>query len=152
MGFFSNLTRSWKKSSKLQELEKKIAPPGRTINDLVSDFRRSLGDGTNEKERALKEFLDLCEADEGVKKVMEVEALSRNDLEELYVQLSVNGLGQWVKGHYGALSTIAYVEPLQYAVRARKQGTSLQEIALGRQNSSRCLTAPRAVSQWPNER
>lgn len=129
MGFFSNLTRSWKKSSKLQELQKKIAQPGRGINDVVSDFRRSLEGRTNEKERALEEFLDLCEADEGVKKVMEIEALGRSDLKQLYIQLSVNGLGQWVNGHCAALSTIAYVEPLQYAVRARKRGTGLQEIA-----------------------
>ena len=129
MGFFSNLTRSWKKSSKLQELQKKIAPPGRGINDVVSDFRHLLEGGTNEKERALEDFLDLCEADEGVKNVMEIEALSRTDLKQLYIQLSANGLGQWVKGHYAALSTIAYVEPLQYAVRARKRGTGLQEIA-----------------------
>lgn len=129
MGFFSNLTRSWKKSSKLQELQRKVAPPGRPINDVVSNFRRTLESGANEKERALEEFLDLCEGDEGVRKLMEIEGLSRSDLKQLYVQLSVNGLGQWVKGHYAALSTIAYVEPLQYAVRARKRGTGLQEIA-----------------------
>jgi ATP phosphoribosyltransferase regulatory subunit HisZ len=129
MGFFSNLTRSWKKSSRLRELQLKIAPPGRGIKDMVSDLRRSLDTGTNERERALEEFLDLCETDEGVKETMKIEDLSRTDLKQLYIQLSVNGLGQWVKGHYAALSTVAYAEPLQYAVRARKRGTGLQEIA-----------------------
>lgn len=129
MGLFSNLIRSWKKSSRLRELQLKIAPPGRSLDDVVSTFKRSLENGTNEKERALEEYLDLCAADEGVKKVMEIERLSRADLKQLYVQLSVNGLGQWVKGHYAALSTIAYVEPLQYASRAQKRGTGLLEIA-----------------------
>lgn len=131
MGFFSNLLRSNKKSSRLRELQMKIAPPGRSLslNDIVSDFKRSLEGGTNERERALEDFLDLCQADEGVKKVMEIEQISRADLKHLYVQLSINGLGCWVKGHYAALSTIAYVEPLQYAVRAQKRGTGLLEIA-----------------------
>ena len=107
----------------------KIAPPGRGIDDVVSDFRRSLESGTNEKERALEEFLDLCEADEGVKKVMESEHLTRTDLKQIYVSFSVAGLGRWVKGHYTALSTIAYAEPLLYAVRAQKQGTDRLQIA-----------------------
>lgn len=129
MAFFSNLTRSWKKSSRVRELQLKIAPPDRGADDVVSEFMRSLGSGTNEKDRALEEFLDLCEADEGVKKVMETEDLSRSDLKQIYIRLSVAGLGQWVKGHYAALSTIAYVEPLRYAVRAQKQGTEWREIA-----------------------
>ncbi len=129
MGFFSNLTRSWKKSSRLRELQLKVAPPGRGLDDVVSDFKRSLEGRTDEKERALEEFLDLCEADEGVKKVMETEHLSRADLKQIYIRLSVAGLGQWVKGHHAALSTIAYVEPLVYAARAQKRGTDWREIA-----------------------
>lgn len=127
MGFFSNLTRSWKKSSRLQGLQKAIAPPNRNINDVVSEVRRSLEGGINEKDRALEEFLDLCESDDEVKKVMEIEHLSRSDLKQLYIRLSAAGLGQWINGHYAALSTIAYVEPLQYLVRAQKRGVSWQE-------------------------
>ena len=54
----------------------------------------------------------LCEQDGGIRKVMEFEHLLRSDLEKLYWQLAVAGLGQWIKGHYAALSTIADVEPL----------------------------------------
>jgi hypothetical protein len=125
MGFFSNLTRSWKKSSRLQELQKIIAPPNRNTNDVISEFRRSLASGMSEKDRALEEFLDLCESDDGVKKIMENEHISRIDLKQLYVQLSAAGLGQWINGHYAALSSIAYVEPLQYLVRAQKKGGNL---------------------------
>lgn len=128
MGFFSNLTGSWKKSSRLQDLQKIIAPPDRNINDVVSGFKHSLEGGMSEKDRALEEFLDLCESDDGVKKVMEIEHISRSDLKQLYIRLSVAGLGQWIKGHYAALSTIAYVEPLQYLVRAEKRGIGWQEI------------------------
>ena len=125
MGFFSFLRQSWKKSSRLQELQKIIAPPNQSVNELASDLLRSFESGNNEKERALEDFLDLCEADAGVKKVMEIEHLSRSDLAELYHTLLKVGLGQWVKGHYAALSTLAYGEPLLYVVRARKQGVNV---------------------------
>lgn len=82
----------------------------------------------SEKDRALEEFLDLCESDDGVKKVMAIEHLSRSDLKQFYIRLSAAGLGQWIKGHYAALSTIAYVEPLQYLVRAEKRGIGWQTI------------------------
>lgn len=128
MGFFSNLTQSWKKSSRLQELQKTIAPPNRNLNDLVSEVRQLRDSGINERDRALEEFLDLCESDAGVKRVMEIEHLSRTDLKQLYVSLLAAGLGQWIKGHYAALSTIAYVEPLQYCVRAQKRAVSWPQI------------------------
>ena len=84
-------------------------------------------------ERALEEFLSLCEADDGVKQVMTVEGVSRSDLKDLYMRLVAAGLGQWMKGHYAALSTLAYVEPLQFAVRAPKQGVSWAQVVFGLQ-------------------
>lgn len=123
MGFLSNLTRSWKKSSKLQKLQKAIAPPNQSISDVVSSTIRSLEEGgMGGRDRALEQFLDLCETDDGVRKVMEIECLSRADLKQFYVSLSAAGLGHWIKGHYAALSTIAYVEPLQYLARAKRRG------------------------------
>jgi hypothetical protein len=129
MGFFSNLTGSWNKSSKLQQLERIIAPPIKNAEDMAAELRRRLEGGIGEKDRALESFLDLCESDEGIRKVMAIETISRADLREIYAQLLFIGLGQWVKGHYAALSTIAYVEPLQYSVRAKKNGVGMQEIA-----------------------
>lgn len=128
MGFFSYLTRSWQKSSRLQELERLIAPPDQGIGDIVSTAVKSSSGEISQKDRALEEFLDLCESDDNVKKVMAIEHLSRSDLKQLYVRLSAAGLGQWIKGHYAALSTIAYVEPLQYLVRAEKRGIGWQTI------------------------
>lgn len=129
MGFLSRVTRSWRKSSKLRKLQLKIAPPGRGIDDAASDIMRSLSDGTNEKETALVEYLAFCESDEGVKKVMDSENLSREDLRDIYFRLLAVGLGQWIKGHYAALSTIAYVEPLLYTVRSQRHGSDWMEVA-----------------------
>ena len=128
MGLFSNLTRSWKKSTRLQELEKLIAPPNQSVHDLVSAATKSSSVAASPRDRALDEFLDLCESDEGIKQVMAVERLSRQDLKELYTHLLAAGLGQWIKGHYVALSTIAYVEPLQYTVRSQRMGNSWPRI------------------------
>ena len=128
MGLFSKLARSWKKSSRLQELERLIAPPNQTVADLVAGVAKSASGGTSAKDRAFEEFLDLCVSDEGVKKVMEIERLSRSDLKELYTRLLAAGLGQWINGHYAALSTIAYVEPLQYTVRSQRMGNSWPRI------------------------
>ena len=124
MGFLSNAVRSWKKSSKLRELQSKIAPPGQTMDGMVSGFMQSLSGGGGPGADALAEFLDLCEADEGIKAVMKSEGLKRADLEQIYASLRAVGLGQWVQGHYVALSTIAYPEPLLYLVRARKRNVN----------------------------
>ena len=128
MGFFSNLTRSWKKSSRLEELQKAISPPNQSMGDLVANAVGLSSGGLSPRDRALEEFLDLCESDEGVQQVMRIEGLSRSDLKQLYVRLSAAGLGQWIKGHHAALSSIAYVEPLQYAVRAQKRGVAWMEV------------------------
>lgn len=113
MGFLTNITRSWKKSSRLTELQKAISPPNQSMVDFIANAVRT---------DALEEYLDLCESDEGVQQVMKIEGLSRADLKQIYASLSAAGLGQWIKGHHAALSTIAYVEPLQYSVRAQKLG------------------------------
>ena len=103
-------------------LQLKIAPPDQTVNDTVAVFMQNLHSENSEQEKALEEFLDLCEEDDGIRKLMEIESLSRSDLKEIYHRLCRAGLGQWVKGHYAALSTIAYGEPLLFLVREKQRG------------------------------
>lgn len=129
MGILSTFIRSWKKSSSLRRLQLKIAPPDQTVDDAVTTFMKDLQSGESEQDKALEEFLDLCVHDDGIRKLMEIESLSRTDLKEIYYRLCAAGLGQWVKGHYAALSTIAYGEPLLFVVRAEKAGMNLREIA-----------------------
>ncbi len=130
MGILSFFFRSWKKSSKLRALQLKIAPPGLTVDEYVAEFMHTIRSGDSNKEKALEEFLDLCEEDDGIRNVMQIESLSRSDLKELYLRLCSAGLGQWIKGHYAALSTIAYGEPLLFLVRAEKTGMNLREISV----------------------
>lgn len=128
MGFFTRIIRSWNKSSKLQKLEYKISPPPK--RDFSVDTTRFSISGREEQARAFEEFLDLCERDKNVSMVMMLEGLNRSDLKELYKLLMLNGLGQWVKGHQMALSTLAYPEPLRYTVRAQKQDVNIREIVV----------------------
>ena len=122
MSLFSSVTGSLRKSKKLQKLQKQIAPRGRNVGDLVSDLKQSVTSGTSRKDQALEEFLDLCESDEGVSKVMRQYKLNREDLKQIYARLTTAGLGQYVKGHHVALSTIAYYEPLLFVVESERRG------------------------------
>ncbi len=103
-------------------------PAVRVDGLITGSIKSSLENGKSKKDLALEEYLDLCESDAGVKNVMKIEHLSRADLEQIYIRLLAAGLGQWIKGHYVALSTIAYFEPLQYLVRAEKRGVSWEVI------------------------
>ena len=82
----------------------------------------NLQSGRNEHDEALEEFLTLCTNDEGVSKVMADYGLGRDDMKKIYINLTANGLGQWIKGHQVALSTIAYFEPLLFHVESEKRG------------------------------
>lgn len=126
MGLFASMARSWKKSKRLRRLQLAISPPGETTADFAA---RMLSGDTSAREQALEDFFDLCKADDGVAQVMEIENANRTDLEEIYKVLLLNGLGRWVKGHYAALSTVAYAEPLMFTLRTKAQGTSVSEIS-----------------------
>jgi len=126
MGFFSNIAYSWKKSKKVRKLQLKIAPLG--PRGVVTDF---LGE-TVGRDYALKEYLDLCMADSNVAEVMREHNLTRDDLMEFYDQLCMVGLGQWIKGHFIALSTLAYAEPLQYVAESRRRMQMLGTVGSSR--------------------
>ena len=128
MGFFSSLSGSMKKSTNLRKLQLRISPPNQTIDDVVSNAMESLQSGRNDQEETIKEYLDLCVNDEGVKKVILKYNLSRNDLEKIYINLNINGLGEWIKGHQAALSTIAYYEPLLFHVESERRGEPYMQI------------------------
>src|SRR5690348_9711528 len=130
MGFLSELTRTWTKALRLQKLQKAITSPNRNVLETASDLSCLLGnDEPSKKGRALEEYFDLCESDDGVKRVMAREDLSRFDLKGIVVRLLARGLGEWIQGHYIALSTIAYAEPLQYFIYAEKRGVGRQQIS-----------------------
>lgn len=61
-------------------------------------------------------LLDYCENQFEIKQIMRNFQISRDDLHELYNQLTAMGGGQWACGHWVAASSIAYPESLRYVL------------------------------------
>ncbi len=119
----ASLIYSLKKSWKLARLQRKIVV--QNIDDLISNFRNEKIE--KKREQALEDYLDLCENDPSVKQVLSESKLTRNNLRDIYQALLSNGAGQWVKGHYVALSTIAYAQPLKlYLELTRDKGPNME--------------------------
>lgn len=127
MGLISSLIKSFSKSKKLKTLQEQISPPLQSSDDLIAWTRARMAEGTNKSDRALEEYLNLCESDENIAKVQIKYQLSREDLKTIYEKLSKLGLG-WINGHQTALSTIAYAEPLIYVIESEKRGTNWADI------------------------
>ena len=120
---------SWKRASTLYKLQKGIVPPHQSLVENVSILRCALATGgSSETGRALEHYFDLCEFDNEVRKVMEGEDLVRFDLRGVLMRLLQRGLGEWIKNHYAALSTIAHATPLQYFVQSERGGVNPEEI------------------------
>lgn len=73
-------------------------------------------------------YWDLCEADPEVSNVLGQYGKSRQDLVRLYADLCAGGLGRWIKGHYVALSTLAYPEPLLFLLETERRGITRKEV------------------------
>ena len=109
MGLFSSLKKSWKKSGNLQKLQNRIVSASGSFD-------------TEDEEHLMNTyFKEICLQDEGVASIIRKYELSKDDLYQYYINLSAAGLGQWIKGHYVPLSTIAYYEPLLYLVESKKR-------------------------------
>ena len=126
MGFFRNTVSSFKKSGKLSKLQRIIHPPNEGINDLIKNIRNP--EVAEQKQKALQEYLDMCYNDVNIAAVMDKYKLKRTDLENIYIDLNSAGFGQWIKGHFVSLSTIAYPEPLIYYCEAKSRGEERMNI------------------------
>ncbi len=116
--FLKKIISSLKRSRRLIKLQKIIAASN--IDDIIANFSDS--SKRRKEEHALEKFWDLCMENVGVMQVMSDYDLSRNSLNEIYYDLLGHGAGQWVRGHYVALSVLAYNEPFLYYMIAKKDG------------------------------
>jgi hypothetical protein len=109
MLFFPKLRKSWKRTNDLRELQIAVAWAARSTDSGATA-------------QAVDRYLDLCIADQDLRAVLERNHLEREDLRTRYEWLSAGGLGRWVNGHYTALSSIAYAEPLEYLASSERRG------------------------------
>ncbi len=124
MGFLNKVFKSisltgysFKKSKELRRLQLIIWPPDKDI------LKSTDLDEIQKQDDALNKFFDLCENDEGVILAMNSYGATRETLKELYDKLIDAGSGQWIKGHFVALSALAYFEPLSFCLGALKKGS-----------------------------
>jgi hypothetical protein len=107
MLFFPTLRKSWKRTNDLRDLQIAIV--------LAAKSSEAAG-------AAMDRYLDFCLADEALMPALQRHGLARDDLRARCEWLNAGGLGRWIKGHYMALSSIAYVEPLEYLALAERRG------------------------------
>lgn len=120
MNIFSSILKSYR----LLKLQRKV------VNSESFDTSNFLGElKTAKRENALNEYLEFCMKDPNIIELLNIYSMSKNDLEEIYRILMAIGCGQYVKGHFVALSSLAYQEPLYYLIHARKNNISAVEIA-----------------------
>lgn len=128
----AGLIYSLKKSWKLAKLQRQICV--NNVDEMISTFQKGIipfqnGQAAKKREDAFEAYLNLCESDSNVKRILNDYKLNRNDLKEIYQVLLRSGLGQWIKSHYVALSTLAYAQPLKLYLDLKQQGSSHIEIA-----------------------
>jgi hypothetical protein len=103
MGIFMSIA----KRRKLTKLSLVLSNPAMDIASLM--------DGS--KDRALEELIALCEHDTETSRVITSYGVNRDDLIEIYRALVVGGAGMWAGRHWVAVSSLAYPDSLDYALR-----------------------------------
>jgi hypothetical protein len=130
MSLQDDISKPSEKSEKLSKLQNIICDLGSLEPSGFEAMQKSM----KVKEDALEEYWDLCEADKSVAGLMQHYDLSRKDLKDVYLKMIDVGIGQWVKGHFVALSALAYREPFYYLMeseeRGRWDGEDFKEVAV----------------------
>lgn len=109
MGFFSTLRNSSQKSKKLKQISLALGGGRKTMSleDLFDDSR----------DKVLEEMLDYCFSDPNLSVLLHEFSVSREELKNLYYILLNHGLGQWVRGHYVAVSALFFPQTLRYLLK-----------------------------------
>jgi hypothetical protein len=128
MGIFSRLFSSLKKSKEIRRLQEQISPPLQASDDIAAWARARMAEGNSKRDRALEEYLTLCESDENIAQILARHQINRNDLKNMYEKINSYAPG-WTKDHHIALSSIAYPEPLIYIIDSERIGTNWGDIA-----------------------
>lgn len=102
----------------------------KAVNSEPSDVSKFLDEvKTAKRKNALNEYLEFCMKDPNINELLDMHSMGKNDLKEIHSVLMTIGCGQYVKGHFVALSSLAYQEPLYYLIHARKNNIPSEEMA-----------------------
>jgi hypothetical protein len=102
--------RSIRKQWVLRRISRVLGAP----LDLSRKVDALLSGKPSKKDHAIEELLDLCESDSILRQTMDTYRADREILYRFYSMLIANGAGQWVGGHFVAVSALAYGFPLLF--------------------------------------
>jgi len=107
----------WPLSRTSNELGRNIDELGRfNFKKEMKKLKRNPAGYTDGYTHAMEALLDYCENQSEIKEIMSDFQVSRENLRELYNQLTAMGGGQWACGHWVAAFSIAYPESLRYVL------------------------------------
>ena len=114
MGFISNLLSSFKKSKKLRQISNDLSKPI-DYSDLSSLVASS-------KNEPVDRLIELCLSDELNVELIKKYGAEKNTLKELYHKLTINGAGQFIKGHLVSASSLVYPATLTFLLHHFENG------------------------------
>jgi hypothetical protein len=120
MGFLSKFLHSWRKSKRLQIINRELGDVSipKTIQDLgILGARR---------EKAKQELFSLIENDPLLADLMERHGGTRETLEQAYRTLCLTG-GVWARGHWVPASSLAYGGTLQFVLTSIRRTADRSE-------------------------
>lgn len=122
MGLFSLIIQSYRKNMRVHKISRKIAfqKPIRTVKDMMKD----------DSEIWREKLFDLVEQTEALRSVLEKYDGTREDLADIHRRLIVTGAGQYAKGHYVAVSALAFPLTLEYCFKMQcESDTDWREVS-----------------------
>jgi hypothetical protein len=108
MGFFSTISYSMKKNKIMRKYSLELGKERPiTVESLLN----------NNSRKTESDMFDYCMEDPHLGLILKKYGVTKNKLDGLYSALIYNGLGQWVKGHYVAVSVLFFTHTLEYALK-----------------------------------
>ena len=113
---FTRLRFSLKKSKILAKIRKAVQNRKLDANSMIERVMKAAEHGKiqNEKDIYTEELLSLLSKDEPTLAILKHHNKNFNDLRKIIRNLEKNGAGQIVKGHYVAVSAIAFGDTLNF--------------------------------------
>ena len=131
MGLWSSFKfafRSINKTRKLVKISKKISA-FYSVESLIK-CRDEREKAREEMLKAREEMLDVIENNEQLRKVMQNNNYTRDDVNKLLTRLLVCYSNQWVNGHYVPVSSLMFVPTLEYLIKRIETGCNLDETSM----------------------
>jgi len=123
---FRTLFWSFKKSSRLKRIGRKLTPTPDGGKSLMQDFAEGGFDAIkprlDERKEGLRELFALVREDPVTSKLLQDYRVDDKELEELYIKLVRNGAGIYKKGHWIPASTLAFGQTLEYVLKNKDTG------------------------------